>query len=221
MGWKKYIFAFVITSIIFATAIAASNYFNNKRIAEIESIESRIAVDILSLETQFDLLQQLSCADVFQNPVLSSELETLGERLDFAENSLGVDNPEVMKLKRSYTLLEIKDYLLMKKVTEKCPLNPTFIFYFYSNEGDCPSCVREGYVLTALKQKYPDLRVYSFDYNLDLSALKTLIAINKVEDKLPALIINNKAYYGFNDVENIEKILPELEKNALTEKNVE
>jgi hypothetical protein len=65
-----------------------------------------------------------------------------------------------------------------------------------------------------LRQEYPELRVYSFDYNLDLSAVKTLIKINKVEDKLPAIFIKNKPYYGFQSTEDIMKAMPELQALA-------
>jgi thiol-disulfide isomerase/thioredoxin len=208
--WKKYALAFVITAALFSTAFYASNMLNAKRIEEIRSIEDRIAIDILSLETQFDLLQELSCKDITENPVLSSELNSLASRLDFAEGELGSDNAEVLRLKRQYSLLEIKDYLLMQKVSEKCELKPVFILYFYSNAGDCPDCVREGHVLTYLREQYPQLRVYSFDYNLDLAALNTLEGISKLNGSLPALVIKNKVHYGFQGTEDIEKILPEL-----------
>jgi hypothetical protein len=65
--------------------------------------------------------------------------------------------------------------------------------------------------LTDLRSQFPDLRVYSFDYNIDISAVKTLISINKVdENKLPAVYIKNKLYYGFQSISDIEKIMPEL-----------
>ena len=225
MDWKKYTLTFIITSIIFFTAIMLSNYFNNKRVEEIKSIENTIAVDILSLETEFDLLQELSCEAVAQKPILSNELESLGKRLNYTERALGTDNDKVIQLKRSYSLLEIKDYLLMKRVSEKCEnINPIFIFYFYSNAGDCDDCTKEGYVLTALKQTYPTIRIYSFDFHLDLSVLKTFIAINNVEDNLPALLIENTPYYGFQSVEAIEEILPQLidiQQTALEEEGGE
>jgi hypothetical protein len=89
-------------------------------------------------------------------------------------------------------------------------LKPVFILYFYSNKGDCVDCQKQGYVLTALAQAYPQLRTYAFDYNLDVAALKTLVSIDNVENKPPALVINGKAYYGFHSVDDIEKILPQL-----------
>jgi thiol-disulfide isomerase/thioredoxin len=98
----------------------------------------------------------------------------------------------------------------MNRISEKCKVNPVSILYFYSNEGECGDCEREGYVLTHLQEKYPQLRIYAFDYHLPLSAVKTLIAIKKVKNELPALVIKDKQYYGFQSVEDIEKAIPAL-----------
>ncbi|HEY4522664.1 MAG TPA: hypothetical protein VJH91_03470 [Candidatus Paceibacterota bacterium] len=208
--WRTYAIAFLITAFIFATALYASNYFNDRRIADIEATQDNISIDILSLETQFDLLAEHSCQDISENSVLSREIQPLAQRLSYLESQSGVDEDELARLKRYYSLLQIKDLLLMQKVTDKCRLKPVFILYFYSNRGDCDDCEEQGYALTGLAQKYPQLRIYSFDYNLGLSALQTLVDINDVRNELPALVIKNKAYYGLQRIEDIEKILPEL-----------
>lgn len=208
LDWNKYLFAFFITAVIFATALFASDYFNQQRLNEVQDIANKISVDILALETQFDLLEDLACTDISEGSALSGELNSLERRLAFTEGQLGSNNEEVESLKRSYSLLQIKDYLLMKRISEKCNLSPVFILYFYSNEGDCDDCAREGHVLTYLREQYPKLRVYSFDYNLDLSALQTLIAINNIENELPAIVIANEARYGFQSVEDLEALLP-------------
>jgi len=208
--WQPYAIAFVITALLFATAFYASNYFNNRRIQDIRATQDDISTDILSIETQFDLLQEHSCSDVAENSILPSALSSLGSQLSYMESQGAGNAAEVVRLKRLYSLLEIKDYLLMKQIAEKCNLKPVFILYFYSNTGDCADCQNQGYVLTALSEKYPQLRIYSFDYDLDVSALQTLISIDNVEKKLPALLINGKAYYGLQDVKDIEKILPQL-----------
>lgn len=223
-NWRTYIVALLITGALFGTTLFASNYFNAKRIAEIQNIEERIATDILSLETQFDLLEQLSCTDIAENAVLSREINSLGRRLAFTETQLGTDNEEVVQLKEQYTLLQIKDYLLMQKIAEKCALDPVFILYFYSNEGDCDDCVRAGHVLTRLRELYPELRVYAFDYHLDIGALRTLVALNDIEPNLPALVIDKDVHYGFYRREEIEELLPvlkELETATSTEETVD
>ncbi len=214
ISWKKYIFSFIITAIIFATALMLSNYFSKKKLDEIKSIQDKIAIDILSSETQFSLLEESSCKDIGTG-TLSTELGSLEDKLAYTENQRGHDDAEVQSLKRYYSLLEIKDYLLMTKINEKCKNSPISIIYFYSTDDNCSDCEKEGYVLTHLRETYPDLRVYSFDYDLDLTAVKTLISINKVKKDLPALIIKENTYYGFKNIEDLEKILPELIKMKL------
>lgn len=209
INWKKYILSFIITGAIFATVLYASNYFSEQRLAEVKNIQDKIAIDILSSETQFSLLEASSCKFVNTNS-LSSELSSLEEKLTITEKERGSDDIEVQAVKRYYSLLQIKDYLLMKKIAEKCKSSPLSILYFYSNTGNCPDCEKEGYVLTRIRQDYPSVRVYAFDYNLELSALQTLISINKIENKLPALMINEDVYYGFQDVLDLEKNIPEL-----------
>jgi hypothetical protein len=206
---RNALFAFIIAALIFGTGFWASNTINDLRISELRDIEQRIAIDTLSLETQFDLFGNLSCTDLSENSVLSRELNDLALKLDFTEGRLGSTNEEVTQLKRQYSLLQIKDYLLMREVAEKCNLKPVFVLYFYSNKpGECKTCDKTGHVLTYLRETYPQLRVYSFDYNLDLGALSTLIAINKIESNFPAFVVNGKTHYGLSDQESIEKALP-------------
>jgi hypothetical protein len=210
---KKYIFTFIITLSIFATAFFASTFFSDKRIENVKSIQDTIAIDILSSETQFDLLKEVPCLNV-NDSSLSSELSTLGDKLSHTENDRGSTDEDVLYLKKYYSLLEIKDYLLSKKLVEKCGATkkPVFIIYFYSSNGDCPECTREGYVLTRLKEIYPDLRVYSFDYNLPLSAIDSMKKIYRVNSALPALVIEDKTYTGFKTLEDLSSLLPDTLK---------
>jgi hypothetical protein len=214
---RKYVTVFVITSVIFFTAFFVGNYFNEKKVEEIRSIESRIAIDILSSETQYALLAESSC-DAIGTSALSEELGTIGEKLAYTEEQRGSNNNEVISLKKSYSLLLIKDYLLMNRISEKCGLDPISVLYFYSNEGDCPDCTREGYVLTRLREKYPALRIYAFDYNLDLSAVQTLISIKKIDGSLPAIVVDDEVYYGFRGVKEVEEIVPRLYEIATSTK---
>lgn len=214
IDWKKYIFVLLVTSAIFITSLYASNYFNNRRINELRDIEEKISTDILSLETQFDLLEEVSCEDFKDTPALTPELNELAARLNYTEDQLGSNNDEVVRIKRIYSLLLIKDSLLSKRIAAECKSSPVSIMYFYSNKGDCDDCKKQGFVLTDLQQQYPLLRIYAFDYNLDLSALRTLRSIYKVEASLPALIINDKVFYGYRNQEDIEKIAPEIRSLA-------
>jgi hypothetical protein len=208
-NWTKYLVALVITGMIFIMAIALSNYFTEKKLESVRAIEDRIAIDILSSETQFDLIRSSSCK-LISTDVLSTELNDLAARLSFMEGTRDKDDAELIRIKQQYSLLEIKDFLLTERLETQCGFKSISVLYFYSNEkGACSDCEKTGYVLTYLREKYPGLRVYSFDYNLDLSALETLLKLNKIE-KTPAVVIGDKVHYDLTTLEAFEKAMPEL-----------
>ena len=210
--WSKYIIVFFITVALFAIAAGLSNFFSDKKVENMRTIQDKLATDILSSETQFSLLSELSCNQDTENDNLSSELNELANKINDSESNLK-GNSDVTELKRYYSVLEIKDYLLTKKINQKCKGKLVPLLYFYTTANNCTECIKQGYVLTELREKYPGLRVYSFDYSLDLSALKALIKIYKIEDtKLPAIVINEHTYTGFKTVDDIEKIEPAIVK---------
>ncbi len=217
--WSKYILSLVITIAMFGTAFYLSSRFNDARIADIRNAENQLSLNLLSNETQYELLGEQDCESITKNPGLSDVLNSLASRLSYAEEHLGATDSEVITLKKQYSLLEIKDYLLMQKIAAKCgtKTRPVFVLYFYSNAGNCTDCAREGAVLTYLRQTYPLLRVYSFDYQLDLSAVKTLISMRDIGPNMPVLIINNRMpVHGFKNVNDILKIAPEIGKLSTT-----
>lgn len=208
LDWKKYLIVFLITLGLFFSAVYLSNYFGGKKINQLKSIQDKIAIDILSSETQFSLLSELSCKNIADS-VLSGELGELGQKLEWGENNLGVTE-EVLHLKKYYSLLQIKDYLLMKKISERCKVKSAFILYFYTTAENCSECEKEGLVLTTLREKYPELRVYSFDYSTELSAVRAMLQIYKIEDtKLPALVVDDDVLTGFHSIDELESRIKE------------
>jgi hypothetical protein len=208
---RNALIAFGITVAIIATVIYAINYLDRQRLAELTAIQTQLATDTLSLETQFSLLENAPCEDLSVGTELSQEVSTLGDRLAAAEERLGSSNTQVTDLKKQYTLLEIRDYLLTQQLAKTCHLTPTVALYFYSNvPGSCVDCDRASYALSYLHQTYTNLRVYSFDYDLDLGALKTLIAVEKVNQQFPAFVINGKRSYGFTTLEEFETRFPKV-----------
>ena len=206
---RNALIALGITIALTSTVVYAVNYLNRARVAELSAIEDKLAIDILSLDTQFSLLTAAPCDSNASSTTLISELADLGTRLDYAESQLGSDNPQVLRLKDQYSLLEIRDYLIHKQLAAACGTKPPVtVLYFYSNAGDCADCDKAGYALSYLHDTYPSLRVYSFDYNLDLGALKTLITVTKVQNSLPAFIINGKQIYGFTSLTDLENKFP-------------
>src|SRR3990167_7381708 len=208
IDWKKYLIVFLITISLFLTASYVSNYFGNRKIDQLKSIQDKISIDILSSETQFSLLSELSCKNI-SDSALSGELGELGSKLEWGQENLGATE-EVSYLRKYYSLLQIKDYLLMKKISDRCKVKSAFILYFYTTAENCSECEREELVLTALREKYTELRVYSFDYSTDLSAVKAMLQIYKIKDtELPALILDDDLLTGFHGLEDLESRVKE------------
>ena len=208
IDWKKYLIVFFITLGLFLTAGYLSNYFGDKKIEQLKSIQDKIAIDILSSETQFSLLSELSCKNI-SDLTLPGELGELGRKLEWGQDNLDAKG-EVSYLKKYYSLLQIKDYILTKKISERCKVKSAFILYFYTTKENCSECEREGLVLTALRNKYPELRVYSFDFSTDLSAVTAMLQIYKIKDTaLPALVVDGDVLTGFQSIEYLEAKIKE------------
>lgn len=216
---KKYIIVLIITVGIFVAVFSLVDFLDAKKRQNISQLQNRITVDLIANETQFDLLKNVPCKAI-NEAILSRQLGELGEKLAYAEKTQGVDNQAVVDLKKYYSLLQVKDYLLSQEVSKKCDTQIESIIYFY--EQNCDDCTKQGYVLSELKKKYPWLRIYSFDRNLDFSIIKTFAGLYNISEPAPIIIINGKKYSGFKTVEEIEKYIPELilksKKDAIKEK---
>ena len=210
LDYRRYYLALFFSILIFSLAFILSNYFSNLRVDNVRTIQENISLDILSNSAQFDLLTQVPCDKLDPN-ILSSELAEIGNKLTYTESQRGPNDRAVKYLARYYALLQIKDYSLMKRLAEKCAnRKTTFIIYFYSNLTACEDCRKVSAILISLREKYPDLRVYSFSLDSDLSAVRSLKNIYKITGKevLPILIVEDKVYPGLKTFAELDNLLP-------------
>ncbi len=220
----KYLLVLLLTGFIFSLGFWLSHDIDRFKLSQVNNLRQDLQLDVLSAEVQFSLLSANVCEHI-DDSSLTSELYAIGQRLGYMEGALGRNDPEVIRLKKQYSLLEIKQWQLTKKAQEQCQAQLIPILYFYANQEDCPSCDQQGYVLTYLRSKYPFLRVYSFDATLEISALQTLKSLYSLKQAPPIIIVRDQPYYGFRDREEIESILPEvfdtLKQNQTQEKSKE
>ncbi|MEN9604412.1 MAG: hypothetical protein RJB39_97 [Candidatus Parcubacteria bacterium] len=213
MNWKRYIYTFIITLIIFTFSLWLSNRFNDEKINTLRDIGSQISLDILSAETRFSLLQKTSCEHIIDQASstigFNTELQDLAARIKFMENQLGYQNPDVVALKKNYTLLQIKDYLLNKEYHDRCKQDVVSILYFHGL--DCKACSDQSIILDKIISDYPEIRVYYFDINTNTPALATLSSVFKVTST-PSLVINDKIHPGFQSVAKVESYIPEIKQ---------
>jgi len=112
--------------------------------------------------------------------------------------------PEYIKIKRDYTLLSIRTWLLSLDVREKCGEEIIPALYFYSR--DCDSCIDQSYVLDNLKKENPNFSAFIVDFNLDEPIVKIIKNVYNVKE-VPSFIINDKLYSGYQSLEQMKKII--------------
>ncbi len=217
IDYSRYLISLVITIAIFSTAFYVSYFFSQKRVDNVKSIQDSIAIDVMSTETEF-LLKEVSCSNEGASGVVK-KLNELADKLTYTESKLGGDDEQVVYLKKYYSLLQIKDYILGKQTADSCgeAKRPIYMMYMYSNQRDmCEDCQKQAAVLAGLRDIYPELRVYTFDYDLDLAPLDTIKKIYKTRAEFPILIVEDKAYYGLKSLEELKTLLPDTLKEATT-----
>jgi hypothetical protein len=227
MSLKRYITVFFITGLIFAFTFWLSNQLSAGKVREVRDLEDEIALNILSTETRYSLLENSSCDHISSNNTddigLNSELNDMVHRVKFMASQLGADNEKVISLKKYYTLLQIKDYLLTKELYNRCGTHIVSILYLYKD--GCEECVKQSIILDDLAKNYPEIRVYWIDKDLQTPALDTLISILGIKDT-PSIVIKNKVYDKLQTTNDIESHIPQIaqwkreaEKKALEAKN--
>ncbi len=202
----KYFVVLIVTVGLFATIFYVTDVANNKRVSAVRIAQDTIAINLLSSETQFTLLRKTECSTGSEENLFKNDLKSVADRLAYLESTVGNTDDEVLNLKKYYSLLQLKDYLLIDELGQRCEFKPTTIIYF--NNSSCTAeCQKQDYVIAGVRDKYPELRIYTFDTSLGLSAIKTLQNVTRVGDSAPSLVIDGKVFSGFQSIDSLEKIL--------------
>lgn len=204
---NKYIFVFFITAVIFGAALYVTSYINKQKLEDIRAMQDRVSANLLISESQLGISEEISCSEIDNNYV-TKELSELAGRISYAESNGTISVEDLRELKKEYSISQVKDLLLLKRVAERCETPISTILYFYATKEDCSDCVKQGYVLDAIRNKRSDVRIYSFDTTLDLATLTTLKSLYNIEDDLPVIVVNGTPLYGLKNLSDVESVLP-------------
>ncbi|MBR9691536.1 hypothetical protein GOV06_02015 [Candidatus Woesearchaeota archaeon] len=202
----KYLAVFATTTLIFVIGLMLGQRMADNKLTSLEDIENALRIDSMAMELQYLLLAENPCK-ASNSTLLSEELYQLGSKLDYMEKTRGVNDLAVIRSKEYFSLLQIRHWLFLKRVKSECSTEQDLILYFYSNKGDCATCEEQGYVLSFIRETYPQTRIYAYDINIENPAVNTLKEMFLKNQTIPALIINDYTFYGFKDKEAVEKIL--------------
>jgi hypothetical protein len=174
IDWSKVLLAFLITVFLFNVGVLLG-YFGSKIIegSSISIIQSTNN-EISNLETLNLLEQNYPCSSSTLD-VATERLAYMSDLIDSMEDQRGKTNSDVIELKKIYSIVEIRHMLLLKQRAENCGVNYSIVIYFYSNENECKDDTnRISFILTYLRNKFSNLRVYSYDINLNNDAVQIL-----------------------------------------------
>jgi hypothetical protein len=209
---RRYFVAFLITTAVFIIGVLLGALMNEYKTNQVSEFEQDLLIDSLNLDLQYELAGDYVCNISNIDPLRKNFIE-LGEDLGHLEDTLGKNDKKVLNLKKYYSVLEAKDFLLLKKLSQECNLNYTIVLFFYSNDDSCVDCEMQGYLLNYLRKKYDNIRVYSFDTDLDSPIIKSLVAIYDITG-VPAVVFNEEVNVGYMDKQALEKLA--LSKNEIS-----
>jgi len=220
MKRRKLIFvAGILTLVLYSLGIMTGYFVQVKVLSKTEEELEKVREEFFEYRQNLENLQleqlylttyqgELSC------DFLVSAIDDINNRMNYFWSKLpprleereefGESRPEYIKLKRDYTLLSIRAWLLSLNVKEKCGGNIFPVLYFYST--GCDECVEQGRVLDEVKRRHKEFSAFLVDFNLDESVVQAIKSTYNVTT-VPAFIVDNEVYQGFKSVTEFEEII--------------
>lgn len=201
---KKFLLALLLTAIIFIAAFLIGYSISYSKYRSIFSSQEEIRYNLLSLEIEKQLVID-SCDTISFNSI-SKELDDMGTMMIALEQRLGKNNQRVLDQKKTYSLLEVQHFFLVKEFNYNCNENVQTLLFFYSNEGGFKAeGERIGFILDAYKRANPGVMVYSFDYDLDANLI--VLLKQKYDIVKPNIVVlnENTVLAGISSIGDIER----------------
>ncbi len=208
---KKFFLILVLTSIIFSIGVFIGSKFTSHVIIDIEQSQEALKNQISGINLKNEILKKTDICSLSWDSIWKDKVE-LGNLVEILEKRLGKEDPKVISLKTDYQLVQVRTWLLLKEIKERCSIPTKIILFFYTNKkddlkGDHKLSEAQGVVLNAIYQKYgSDVSIFSFDINIKNPAIETLMYIYGITNT-PTLVIEDKTYIGFKSIPEIEGYL--------------
>ncbi|MEM3154070.1 MAG: hypothetical protein QW165_00690 [Candidatus Woesearchaeota archaeon] len=178
----------LLLAVVFSTGILFGSQWKSSRSEEISKILKQSELDAESFMVEQELFESFETNCQLAEKRLDSlgqELWQLGKVLgsDDAKEKLGEEN--YRHLKRKYHLMQIRTYILDKKLQQDCGSTINVIlFYFKQND---PASEQQGKILDELVGQY-NLHVFAIEYRYskELEFLEDYYGITEA----PTLVVN-------------------------------
>jgi len=200
---KKYLFAFILTLLIFGGGIMIGIVFENARLSSVQQITLQEKVSLRSLQLQQNYIESGITDCKTLNTILENNINELGKKvavvIEYEKKALFSQEEFNLQL-QDYFLTEIQFYFLTKEINKKCPQNNVKILYFYDENKDDT----QGDILAYLKKRFGG-KLLIFSLNSQFSQepmIGTLLTYYNIT-QYPAVVIEEEAYQGHRTVEQL------------------
>lgn len=205
-----FVFALIATIIIFIGGVFLGYYMDNFRVDDLDTIlkQSELDTESFFVENYF--------SDVFgldDCNIANTRFNDYSEKLVYIGNILTkYDKTKLFKardyeiLRRRYFLLELKTYVLIKDMKDKCGLDSFYTILFFYDPDDEDS-LRQGYTLDKVVLRKNNLYIFSIDRTFQEPFINTVKQYYNIS-KSPTIILDyNIKNEGFISYAEINEIL--------------
>ena len=220
LSGRRYLFAAVLTLLIFSLGLMLGLVIEGKRVAFIHEKTSEQNLDFSSLQLQYEYINQLSreknCPALAKNfDENVNVLEDTRERLESYRDQSSVNKAEFEVIRRDYTIAQFNYWLFAKKYKSLCNANITTILFFYDDDDKCGECSNQGYVLSYLKNVSGDQLLNSAIYGkYEVEPMVGIIKTTYEVNEYPTLVIEDETFVGFMSADGLKEQICEVINNT-------
>ena len=205
---QTWLVTLLLVLVVFVVGVLVGNAWRSGTSSEVSKVLRQSELSAESFLIEQDLFEnfETNCGLAKKRlSSLSEELWKLGKVLGGpeAKKELGANDYDM--LKRKYHLMQIRTYVLYKKLQQDCQAQVNVVlFYFKKNDDNSEA---QGKILDDLVKKY-GLNVFAIEYNYskELEFLEDYYEINQT----PALIVNfDNKLVGLSGEDKIAPLLHE------------
>ncbi len=211
-SWRTYSVAFVFSAFLFLAGIFVGLQLSSQVSAQFAQQAEELRSNTRELEVLLLLVSSASgggtrfCSALLEQARALDERTTdFGLRLDALEKSRGRLDAGVQSLKRDYSIMQVRDYLVFEQISRACNQPLSQIVFFYSNEG-CPACSEQGAVLRELKRANPAVLVYALDVDIGTPITRALTQALEI-NSYPAMLVDGRVVSGLKNQQELLALL--------------
>jgi hypothetical protein len=203
----RYLLAFLIATLVFIDGFMLVYSFSYLEYQRISEIQGELSYQLFQNKLKHYLFDEDLCsADLLVE--ISEDLGYQGKIIDDLERKLGKNDQRVLFRKKFYTLMQLEHFEFVRRINKECEEKIPTILFFYSNEDlDLKKSEELGELLGVVYRREPDLKIYSFDINLDSDLINRLKMKYNVNEPLTILINEDTKLMNPKGVDEIEQYL--------------